>query len=172
MRCWFFVLALILLSASAFSQTGEPLQPERGSTKNTETREPVTARRFMVVAANPHAAEAGREVLRRGGNAIDAMVAVQLVLGLVEPQYSGLGGGGVLVYWDANQRQLKTLDGRETAPMHATPRLFQDKAGQPLEFYDAASAPDVALAIATGEQRIYANILLTIGVIPPPGGKL
>ena len=129
MRSYIFALALILLSGPAFGQTPLP---------NEETRGAVVAHRFMVVAANPYAAEAGREVLRRGGNAIDAMVAVQLVLGLVEPQYSGLGGGGFLLYWDAEGKQLKTVDGRETAPMQATPKLFLDSAGKPLEFYDAA----------------------------------
>jgi gamma-glutamyltranspeptidase/glutathione hydrolase len=118
-------------------QTADTVRPEDRSPEIAETREAITARRFLVVAANRHAAEAGRDVLRRGGNAIDAMVAVQLVLGLVEPQSSGLGGGGFLVYWDAKQKRLETLDARETAPMHATPRLFQDATGEPLEFYDA-----------------------------------
>jgi gamma-glutamyltranspeptidase / glutathione hydrolase len=137
MRFCFFALALMLPSALGFGQTVEPGQAEGRSAKIAEEREPVAARRFMVVTANPHATETGQEVLRRGGNAIDAMVAVQLVLGLVEPQFSGLGGGGFLVYWNAEQKQLATLDGRETAPMHATPRLFQDSAGEPLEFFDA-----------------------------------
>ena len=65
------------------------------------------------------------------------MVATQLVLGLVEPQSSGIGGGGFLVYWDSDNHQMTTFDGRETAPFAVTPRLFQDKNGQPLAFYDA-----------------------------------
>ena len=137
MRLWFALLALIVLRASSFAQTTETAQPEGSSPEITPAREAVTARRFLVAAANSHAAEAGRGVLRQGGSAIDAMVAVQLVLGLVEPQSSGLGGGGFLLYWDAKQKRLTTLDARETAPMHATPRLFQDAAGEPLEFYDA-----------------------------------
>ncbi|MDP9138882.1 MAG: gamma-glutamyltransferase family protein, partial [Pseudomonadota bacterium] len=132
-----FALALTLLPASGFGQTADTAQPEGASPAIAEARGEVTARRFLVAAANRHAAEAGRDILRRGGSAIDAMVAVQLVLGLVEPQSSGLGGGGFLVYWNAEQKQLTTLDARETAPMRATPRLFQDAAGKPLEFYDA-----------------------------------
>jgi gamma-glutamyltranspeptidase/glutathione hydrolase len=91
----------------------------------------------MISAANPLAVQAGANILRSGGNAIDAMVAIQTMLGLVEPQSSGLGGGAFLVYFDANTRKLTTLDGRETAPLNATPTLFQDENGEPLKFYDA-----------------------------------
>jgi gamma-glutamyltranspeptidase/glutathione hydrolase len=90
----------------------------------------------MVAAANSLATEAGRDVIERGGNAIDAMVAVQAMLGLVEPQSSGLGGGAFLVYYDAKSGKLTTFDGRETAPMEATPKLFLDDKGQPLKFMD------------------------------------
>lgn len=91
----------------------------------------------MISAANPLAVEAGANILRSGGNAIDAMVAIQTMLGLVEPQSSGLGGGAFLVYFDATTGKLITLDGRETAPLNATPTLFQDENGEPLKFYDA-----------------------------------
>jgi gamma-glutamyltranspeptidase/glutathione hydrolase len=91
----------------------------------------------MISAANPLAVQAGANILRSGGNAIDAMVAIQTMLGLVEPQSSGLGGGAFLVYFDANTGKLTTLDGRETAPLNATPTLFQDENGEPLKFYDA-----------------------------------
>lgn len=97
----------------------------------------VTANTWMVAAANPHAVEAGARVLRAGGTAADAMVAVQAVLGLVEPQSSGLGGGAFLVWYDAATGKLTTLDGRETAPAAADPRYFQTKAGEPLKFWDA-----------------------------------
>ncbi len=99
--------------------------------------EPVLADDWMVAAANPLAVEAGARVLRDGGTAADAMVAVQTVLGLVEPQSSGLGGGAFLVYYDATTGALSTLDGRETAPLAATPTLFQDHNGEPLKFFDA-----------------------------------
>ena len=97
----------------------------------------MAGRGWMVSAAHPLAAEAGAGVLAAGGSAADAMVAVQTVLGLVEPQSSGLGGGAFLVWYDAGTGELTTLDGRETAPMAATPRLFLDEEGQPLEFMEA-----------------------------------
>ncbi len=96
-----------------------------------------TAEKFMISAANPLAAQAGYDVLAAGGNAIDAMVATQLMLGLVEPQSSGLGGGAFLVYFDANSASVTTFDGRETAPFAATPTLFQDEQGEKLKFWDA-----------------------------------
>ncbi|TMV14918.1 gamma-glutamyltransferase [Arenibacterium halophilum] len=99
--------------------------------------QPVEAQNWMVAAANPLAVEAGADVLRQGGSAADAMVAVQAVLGLVEPQSSGLGGGAFLVWYDAETGELTTLDGRETAPLAARPTLFQDEAGEPLKFFDA-----------------------------------
>jgi len=97
---------------------------------------PATAQRHMVVAANPYAAEAGREVLRAGGSAVDAAIAVQLVLGLVEPQSSGLGGGAFLLHWDAATRTLASYDGREAAPAAARPHRFL-RNGRPLPFREA-----------------------------------
>lgn len=97
----------------------------------------VTAENWMVAAANPLAVEAGAKVLRAGGSAADAMVAVQAVLGLVEPQSSGLGGGAFLVWYDAATGEVTTLDGRETAPMAADPRYFLDENGEPLDFRTA-----------------------------------
>lgn len=98
---------------------------------------PVEADTWMIAAANPYAVQAGARVLRAGGTAADAAIAVQLVLGLVEPQSSGLGGGAFVVWYDAATEALTTLDGREMAPLAATPRLFQDEAGAPLKFFDA-----------------------------------
>ncbi len=97
----------------------------------------VRAARQMVVAANPLAAQAGRAMLDAGGSAADALVAVQTVLGLVEPQSSGLGGGAFLVWYDAVTGQTETYDGRETAPKAATGDLFIGADGKPLEFFQA-----------------------------------
>jgi gamma-glutamyltranspeptidase/glutathione hydrolase len=91
----------------------------------------------MVAAANPHAARAGSRTLAAGGSAVDAAIAVQLVLNLVEPQSSGIGGGAFLLYWDADARRLFAYDGRETAPSAATPDLFLDAGGDPMAFWDA-----------------------------------
>ena len=99
--------------------------------------DPVFAKNWMVSVANPHAAAAGARVLSEGGTAADAMVAVQAVLGLVEPQSSGIGGGAFLVWYDSKSGEITTLDGRETAPLAATPRLFQNENGERLKFWDA-----------------------------------
>jgi gamma-glutamyltranspeptidase/glutathione hydrolase len=90
------------------------------------------AKQHMVVAAHPLAAEAGLSMLRKGGSAIDAGIATQTVLTLVEPQSSGIGGGAFILYWDAGAETLTSYDGRESAPSGATPELFLDDAGQPL----------------------------------------
>jgi len=94
------------------------------------------ARGPIVSAANPLAAEAGMAVLRRGGSAVDAAVAIQAVLGLVEPQSSGLGGGAFLMHYDAATGAVTAFDGRETAPAAATPELFLED-GEPLGFREA-----------------------------------
>ncbi len=95
------------------------------------------ARSFMVAAANPHAVAAGVQVLEAGGSAVDAAVAVQMVLGLVEPQSSGIGGGAFMLYYDADERNVISFDGRETAPAAATSALFLDAAGEKMKFWDA-----------------------------------
>jgi gamma-glutamyltranspeptidase/glutathione hydrolase len=92
---------------------------------------------MMVVAANPLAARAGMEVLRHGGTAIDAAVAVQAVLGLVEPQSSGVGGGALIMTYTAKTRKIAYYDGRETAPAASGPDLFLHPDGTPMGFYEA-----------------------------------
>lgn len=92
------------------------------------------AKKFMVAAANPLATDAGYQVLRAGGSAIDAAIAVQMVLNLVEPQSSGIGGGAFLLYYDG--KDVKAFDGRETAPSAATDKLFQTADGKAMPFYE------------------------------------
>jgi gamma-glutamyltranspeptidase/glutathione hydrolase len=99
--------------------------------------QPVVAQRHMVVAGHPLAVEAGLEMLRAGGSAMDAAVAVQAVLTLVEPQSSGIGGGAFLLHWSPEPRSLTAWDGRETAPAAARPDLFL-RNGEPMEFFAAA----------------------------------
>jgi gamma-glutamyltranspeptidase/glutathione hydrolase len=91
----------------------------------------------MVAAANPLAAEAGRKVLERGGSAVDAAVAIQAVLGLVEPQSSGLGGGAFLMVYDGKTHRLTAYNGREAAPAAANPNYFLQADGRPMPFFDA-----------------------------------
>jgi gamma-glutamyltranspeptidase/glutathione hydrolase len=127
------VLGLSFLTTNAIAQENRPA-PEAASGSTAKSL--VFAARHMVVAAEPLAAEAGREILRQGGSAVDAAIATELVLGLVEPQSSGLGGGAFLVMWDAKSRQVKTFDGRETAPAAAKPDRFL-QGGKPMAFEDA-----------------------------------
>lgn len=94
----------------------------------------------MVAAAHPLAVEAGLDVLRRGGSALDAAIAVQMMLGVVEPHASGIGGGGFLVHYDAGTQSLAVYDGRETAPAGATPAMFLDRNGKPLGFLEATAS--------------------------------
>jgi len=93
--------------------------------------------RFMVAAANKHAASAAADILKKGGSAIDAAITTQLVLSLVEPQSSGIGGGAYLMHWDKSKRAISAYDGRETAPKAATPKLFLGDNGRPMRFFDA-----------------------------------
>jgi gamma-glutamyltranspeptidase / glutathione hydrolase len=133
-------LLLLFTAPATAQQAGELIAPERGAEEArpaAPAAAPIRAEEWMVAAAHPLAAETGAAVLRAGGSAADAAVAVQLVLGLVEPQSSGLGGGAFLLYWDAETKHLTSLDGRETAPRAARPTLFLDQAGEPLEFLDA-----------------------------------
>ena len=101
-------------------------------------REAGVAQRYMVAAASPLAAEAGAEVLKRGGSAVDAAIAVQMVLGLVEPESSGIGGGAFMLHWSETEKKLRTYDGRETAPSAAKPDRFLDSQNKPLPFLEAA----------------------------------
>jgi gamma-glutamyltranspeptidase/glutathione hydrolase len=94
------------------------------------------AGRQMVVAPSPHAAEAGREMLRAGGSALDAAIAAAVMLTLTEPHASGIGGGGLMLHRAAGGG-IEAWDGRETAPAAATPRLFLRPDGQPMPFPEA-----------------------------------
>lgn len=115
------------------------------------------ARGPFVAAANPLAVEAGMWVLRRGGSAVDAAVAVQAVLGLVEPQSSGLGGGAFMMVYDASTEEVTSYDGRETAPAAATPDLFHED-GRPLPFGEAVlsgrstGVPGVVAMLAVAQE--------------------
>ena len=104
-----------------------------------QTSPPVAAaqQEAFVIAANPLAAQAGLEVLKRNGSAVDAAIAVQAMLSLVEPQSSGIGGGAFMTYYDARTGKVSVLDGREVAPAQATPSMFLRADGTPLSFGEA-----------------------------------
>lgn len=135
------VVAAMLLAACAQPKklpqaaAKENHAPEQGT--GLTAQKLVEAKEFMAASANPWATQAGYEVLKRGGSAADALVAMQTTLSLTEPQSSGLGGGAFLVYWDNQAKKLTTFDARETAPKAATPALFLDEQGKPLEFMTA-----------------------------------
>lgn len=157
-----FVLTLLGVEAASAQQATDTVAPEVATPSiaaPVSNAAPVRAKNWMISAANPLAAQAGADVLAKGGNAIDAMVAVQLVLGLVEPQSSGLGGGAFLVYWDARTAKLTTLDGRETAPRDARPQLFLDDKGEPLAFFEAVvggrsvGVPGTPRLLATAHEK-------------------
>ncbi len=129
--------ALLFLAACSSTPTLDykvPAMPEGAS--GSTAKPGWSAQRMMVAAANPLATDAGYQVLRAGGSAIDAAVAVQMVLALVEPQSSGIGGGAFLLHSDG--RAVQAWDGRETAPAAADERLFLLPDGQPMPFLQAA----------------------------------
>jgi gamma-glutamyltranspeptidase / glutathione hydrolase len=131
LRVAFASVAALALPGLPFAQKAAPEHPSGWIDKA-----PVYAKHWMVATANPLATRAGYDVLARGGTAVDAAIAVQLVLGLVEPQSSGIGGGAFLLFHDARERRLIAYDGRETAPAAARPDRFL-RNGQPLDFFDA-----------------------------------
>jgi gamma-glutamyltranspeptidase / glutathione hydrolase len=132
---WLLALLLAVFGpmAPALAQRGA-LEPEAGSGRAAKPL--ARAIRHMVAAADPLAAQAGRDILRRGGNALDAAIAVQLVLNLVEPQSSGIGGGAFLMHYAAADQTVAAFDGRETAPRAANPDRFM-RPGGPMRFEDA-----------------------------------
>jgi gamma-glutamyltranspeptidase/glutathione hydrolase len=154
------LLAVSLALATLLGETEAPRAFEQPEARSGVAPKPlVTAKHHMVVAANPLAAEAGLAVLRKGGSAIDAGIAVQMVLNLVEPQSSGIGGGAFILYWDAANKRLTSIDGRETAPMAATPELFLDADGKPLPVKAAMESglsvgtPGVLAALALEHEK-------------------
>lgn len=148
--------ALTLAACNNASVPTLPLAPESASGLRTDLKTQ-HAEKYMAAAANPLAAEAGREMLRRGGSAIDAAIAMQAVLTLVEPQSSGIGGGALIVLWDG--KAVRTYDGRETAPAGATEKLFLQANGQPMGFTQAqiggrsVGTPGVLRALELAHQK-------------------
>lgn len=131
-----FSVSTLLFTSASFAVT-DHLQPEVASHTTITPRAVVQGSRFMISAANPLAVEAGAKILANGGNALDAAIATQMVLNVVEPQSSGIGGGGFLMYYDAKTGNLTMYDGRETAPALAHEKLFLDEKGNPLPILDA-----------------------------------
>lgn len=134
------VSAALLMACTTQPPSSEPLLsyqiPEQPEGSSGWTDKPGWAtEKFAVAAANPLATDAGYQVLKAGGSAVDAAIAVQMVLGLVEPQSSGIGGGAFLLH--AAGSKVQAYDGRETAPAAATEQLFLQPDGKPMAFHDA-----------------------------------
>lgn len=153
-----FALCLGALAGAAAAQD----QPEQTYALKPSAR--AEAESFMVAAAHPAAGEVARAILARGGSAADAAVAVQIMLTLVEPQSSGLGGGTFLLYWDASAQTLTTLDGRETAPAAATPDYWLDPDGEPMKFFEAV--PGGKSVGVPGTLALLEAVHLTHGRLP------
>src|SRR5882762_1708033 len=127
-----FAVVGVFLAASSLCA-----QPAPEPATEVVPKQLVTSQHFMVVAAHPLAARAGYDAIRQGGSAVDAAIATELVLNLVEPQSSGIGGGGFLLHYSARDAKLETYDGRETAPAAAKPGRFLGADGRPLDWPEA-----------------------------------
>ncbi len=156
------MLALGVLAPAAHAQRTFETDGATGLEVKTLAR----ARSHMIAAANPHAVDAGLAILRAGGSALDAAIAAQLVLGLVEPQSSGIGGGGFLLHWDQRVRRLRTYDGRETAPAAIAPDVFMGPDGKPRGFWDAVNSGESVGA--PGLLRMLAMAHASHGKLPWP----
>ncbi len=145
LRVWSAGVILSSLAGCAVAPMASPDSradaPEGASGSVAKTA--VAARKFMVAAANPHATHAGSQILRAGGSAVDAAIAVQMVLSLVEPQSSGIGGGAFMLHFDG--ADVIAFDGRETAPAAVDEHLFEGADGKPLAFLDAVGARAVGV---------------------------
>ncbi|HPE62277.1 MAG: gamma-glutamyltransferase [Thiothrix sp.] len=127
-------LVLLALFSVQGSSAREARYPEIGNGRIEQKL--VKSANYMVASANPYATEAGLRILEQGGNAVDAAIAVQMVLTLVEPESSGIGGGAFALYWNKADKKLSTYDGREKAPMGADETLFQEN-GTDMDWWEA-----------------------------------
>jgi gamma-glutamyltranspeptidase/glutathione hydrolase len=151
---FFLALAVLAGSGRVWAQSA---QPEAAS--GFAPRPAVTSAGFMVVTANAHATDAAAEILQLGGNALDAAIAAQWVLNLVEPQSSGIGGGGFMLHWDAAHRRVSAWDGRETAPRGAGADFARRPDGTPATFAEilatgnAVGVPGLAAMLEAAHRR-------------------
>ena len=139
LRALLLILGLCISSTSAAAAPVSRDDPE--SADPGQAAISTAAGDAVVVTANPRASRAAAAVLKAGGSAVDALVSAQAVLAVVEPQSSGLAGGGFLMHWDARQQQLQVLDGREVAPLSSRPDDLLQPSGEPLPWREATSRP-------------------------------
>jgi gamma-glutamyltranspeptidase / glutathione hydrolase len=163
MKAWRIIGFSSLLLAACATPSAAPPKGPLTSAQSGATPTRVWEHGAMVAAANPLAVEAGLAILRQGGSAVDAAIAVQTTLGLVEPQSSGIGGGAFMLHYDAQTGRVQTYDGRETAPMGATPTMFLGEDGKPLPF---------AQAIVSGRSTGVPGVLAMLDLAHKDHGKL
>ena len=135
---FFTFFIIFLFSQNLYSnEIYQSIEPEPDSIKSN-SKKTLTAKKFIIITANDYATSIGFQVLKDGGNAVDSAIAVQLVLGLVEPQSSGLGGGTFITYYDVKTKKTFSFEGRERSPKKIPLEVFLDKTGKPKKFFDAA----------------------------------
>ena len=133
-----FFLFFIFISKNIYAnQLYSDIQPEPASIK-TNLKKSLVAKDFIVVTANDYATSIGFEILSEGGNAVDAAVAIQMTLGLVEPQSSGLGGGSFITFYNKSEEKVYSYEGREKAPKKIPENIFLNKNGNTKKFFEAA----------------------------------
>jgi gamma-glutamyltranspeptidase/glutathione hydrolase len=151
-----FILSSVSMLLNAQQVVLEDREPEAAT--GVINKQISSGEQFMVAAANPYAVNAGKRIIEAGGSAIDAAVAIQAMLTLVEPQSSGIGGGGFILYWDNTNKQLHTFDGREVAPKKIDANVFF-KDGKPMSWRDAVvggksvGVPGVLKALEDAHQK-------------------
>ena len=135
----YFVIFALLISSSINAQEKiRYIDPEPYKSEATYNNKHLETSEIIVVTANDYATKVGYDILKKGGNVIDAAISVQMILGLVEPQSSGIGGGTFVTYYDNNLKKVFSFEGREKAPSKIPENLFLDQNGNPKKFFTAA----------------------------------
>jgi len=153
------LLALVFFIFTGPTSANEWIAPEQGSGRHTAQNKVAQGKTYMAVTANPYASQTAQNILEQGGSAVDAAIAAQLVLGLVEPQSSGIGGGGFLLHWNQSTQTLQHFDGRETAPQSVDKNHFLKDNGKPMGFYSAVigghsvGVPGLVAMLETAHQQ-------------------
>ncbi len=136
-KIFLFFICLQISSYVLSNEIENQIEPEPFSMIQKSERNNLRFKNFIVISANDYATKVGYEILKKGGNAADAAVGIQLTLGLVEPQSSGLGGGIFLTYYDSNTKKILSYEGREKAPQALNEKIFLDSNNKPKKFFDA-----------------------------------
>ncbi|MGE6460211.1 gamma-glutamyltransferase [Pseudoalteromonas tetraodonis] len=159
-----FALSLSALSFPLFAQQASQIETrEPEAATGVVQKQLVPGDKYMVAAANPYASQAGKAILAQGGSAVDAAIATQLVLTLVEPQSSGIGGGTFMMYYNKANNKLTSFDGRETAPSNADENLFLNEHGKAVKWIEAVvggrsvGVPGILHAFASAHKQ-YGNL--------------